>query len=175
MSQLEDDKTTLHINRLLQFGLSIIGAMILVIFWQSWRDVAHLVYDIPTGLVISGYIAQIVCEGINRGFTSNWWIRVWLLLPMTIIPAGRWFLGWPVSGHLSIMLAVAVMQSLDKRLNVMERVVYWIPVPIILYMRWFYFDKDGHWDMYNALLVSVVLIFVYMAGVGITRRFSTRI
>jgi hypothetical protein len=157
-----DNSPNLRINRPLQLVISVVGAIILMVFWKSWRDTVHLVYDIPTGLVISAYIGQIICEGINRWFTPNWWIRVILLVPMTIIPAGRWFLDWPISGHLSIMLAVAVIQTIDNRLKAIERVIYWIPVPIILYIRWFYFDKNGHGDTYNALLTAAVIILIYI-------------
>ena len=149
------------INRQLQVVISIIGGIILCIFWESWQDTTHLVYDIPSGLVVSAYIGQIICEGLDRWFTHNWWIRVILLVPMAVIPAGRWFLGWPISGHLSIMLAVAVIQTSDIRLKPVERIIFWIPVPIILYFRWFHFDKNGHGETYNALLVSIIFVMIF--------------
>ena len=153
---------SLKINRGVQVVLALLGGIILCTFWKSWQDVHHLIYDIPTGVVMSAYIGQIVCEGIDRRFTPHWWIRVILLIPMTIIPAGRWFLGWPISGHLSIMLAVAVIQTADHRLRSLEKLIYWVPIPIILYFRWFHFDKGGHWDTFNALILTIGIIVSFV-------------
>ncbi len=151
----------LEIKRGLQVILALIGGTALCVHWQSWQDAAHLFYDIPAGLVISAYTGQVLLEGLKQKRPLHWWLRVFLLLPMFIIPAGREFSGWRISGHLTALLAAAMIQTLDKRIPVLEKIVYWIPLPIILYIRWFIFDANGHQETFHALVAGFSIFLCY--------------
>ncbi len=153
----------LDIDRRLQLALAAAGSAALCIYWQSWKDTAHLLYDIPAAALFCGFLSQIVCEGASRQFTAWWWARVAVLAPMSVIPCGREFLGWPISGHLADLLAVALIQSRDLRLGSRERIAYWLALPIILWIRWFLFDTNGHWETYNALIAGVAIFLCCLA------------
>lgn len=153
----------LNINRKLQLVFALMGGAALLVYWKSWQDVSHLFYDIPSGFTMSLYIGQIVLEGIKKKREEYWWARVLLLLPMSIVPIGRVFFNWNISGHLTDILAAAVIQTMDKRLRILEKMGYWTPLPVIVYIRWFIFDtRSGtHWETFNALAVGFSIILCY--------------
>jgi hypothetical protein len=163
----------LRINRRLQLALAILGAAALGIVWQTWQDLPRLfLYDVPASLAMSAYVAQISCEGLQSCRGPGWWARVVLLIPMSAIPAGRLLRGWSVSGHLADILAVSLIQSVDKRLSTAERAAYWIPVPAILWIRWFLSDKvwvHGHWETYHALLAAAAMFAVYVLAAQLSQ------
>ncbi|UCH95920.1 MAG: hypothetical protein JSV88_03485, partial [Candidatus Aminicenantes bacterium] len=134
----------LNVNRRLQLIIGLIGGTVFFFYWQSWKDIPHLFYDIPTGFAMSIYIGQIVLEVVKKKREVHWWARVLLLLPMSIVPIGREYFNWNISGHLTDMLAVAMIQTVDDRLRILEKTAYWLPIPVILYIRWFLFDTGGH-------------------------------
>lgn len=151
----------LNINRRLQVVFALIGGTALCFYWQSWRDVPHLFYDIPAGLTISAYIAQILLEGMRNKREGHWWARVFMLLPMSVVPIGREFFQWHISGHLTDILAAAMIQTADKRLRVFEKILYWLPIPVILYICWFVFDTGGHRETYNAMIVGIPIFLCF--------------
>jgi hypothetical protein len=156
-------KEKLNIDRRLQLLLALGGTVVLCLYWRSWRDIAHLFYDIPAGFVVCAFIGQLLCEGIRRQFSPQWWTRVLLMVPISVIPTGRVFLGWNISGHLTDVLAVALIQSIDTRLHPWERLVYWSPLPIVLWIRWFVFDKNGHWETINAAIAAIAIFLCCLA------------
>lgn len=149
----------LDINRPLQVLLAIGGAATLCTYYGSWYSSTRLVYDIPSTFIMCAFMAQIVCEGLRRQFTPYWWIRAILMIPLSVIPVARELASWPISGHVTNMLAVGLIQTTDRRLSVGERVVYWIPFPIVLLVHWLIFDvqNHSHWDTYNALMAGMVI------------------
>ena len=151
----------LNINRRLQLIFALIGGTAFSFYLQSWKDIPHLFYDIPTGFAISFYIGQIVLENMRNKREVHWWARVVLLIPMSIVPIGRVFFNWHISGHLTDMLAAAMIQTADERLGTLEKIVYWHPIPVILYIRWFYFDIGGHGETYNALAAGFSIFLCY--------------
>jgi hypothetical protein len=160
----------LNINRWLQLAFALVGGTVLTIYYRSWKDIPHLFYDIPAGLAMGAYFGQIVLEGIRNKRSVHWWARVIMLLPMSIVPLGREFFNWNISGHLTDMLAVAMIQTADRRLRTLEKVMYWFPIPIILYIRWFLFDTGGHGETFNALLAGVSIFVCYCLIRGIFER-----
>jgi hypothetical protein len=122
----------------------LIGAIAFCIYSQSWWDAAHLVYDIPAGLSTFAFVAQLVLEGIEGNLSAFWWYRAALLLAMTVVTSGRQYLGWGISGHLSCVLAIAMVQTADARLPRWERIAYWLPVPIVLGLRLGLLEYPGH-------------------------------
>jgi len=160
----------ININRRLQIIFALIGGTAFFFYWKSWKDIPHLFYDIPTGFTMSLYIGQIFLEGIKSKREVHWWARVLLVLPMSIIPMGRELFNWNISGHLTDMLAAAMIQTTDERLPTLEKIVYWHPIPIILYIRWFLFDTRGHQETFNALIAGFLIFLCY----GLIRRIYER-
>ena len=94
----------------LQVALGAVGMVAFCIQAQSWRDAAHVVYDVPASFAVFCFIGQLVLEGRRDGPTRYWAARFALLAAMTVVCTGRQFWGWPISGHLSCVLAVALVQ-----------------------------------------------------------------
>ena len=151
----------LDINRRWQVIFALLGGTALFFYWQSWKDIPHLFYDIPAGVTMSAYIGQIVLESRRNKREGQWWARVLLLLPMSIVPMGRVFFNWNISGHLTDILAAAMIQTTDKRLSTLERIGYWHSLPIILYIRWFLLDSGGHGETLNALAAGFSIFLGY--------------
>ena len=150
-----------------QVILAAIGAAAFCVYSRSWKDWAHLVYDIPASLMVFSFVAQLVLESRHAG-NAYWLARLALVAAMTVVCAGRDFLHWPISGHLSCVLAVALVQSADARLVPAERWLYWIPVPIVLCIRWWLFDQGQHGQTYSAVAFGVTsaltVVLVSRAG-----------
>lgn len=137
-----------------QFLLASVGFAAFGVYSRSWKDWAHLVYDIPAGLLVFSFIAQWVLEA-RHAASAYWLARFALLVAMTVVCTGRDFLHWPISGHLSCVLAVAIVQFRDVRLPLAERLLYWFPLPIVLAIRWWIFDQGQHGQTYRAVLFAV--------------------
>jgi hypothetical protein len=151
-------------------ALALFGATVLCVYWRSWTDAAHLVYDIPAGFAMSAFIAQLVCERLAGLASPRWWGHVAAMVPISIVPVGREFLAWPVSGHLTDMLALAMIQGLDRRLPRWERVAYVAPLPIVLYIRLTRFDVAGHGESLNAVTAGIAIFLVAKCGEACARR-----
>jgi hypothetical protein len=152
----------------LQLALAVVGMVAFCLFARSWRDVPHLIYDIPASLAVFAFVAQLLLEWLKDGPHRYWWARFGMLAAMTIVTVGREFGHWNISGHLSCVFAVALVQSTDRRLSLAERICYWIPLPIVLVIRWFLFDQGNHWQTCNAvifaLLAPLPAMFIARAG-----------
>ena len=157
---------------ILQLVLTFIGTVAFCIYSYSWYDVAHLVYDIPAGLCTFGFIAQLVIEAPTARCNGFWLYRVVLVVAMTLATVGRTYWGWTISGHLSCVLAIALVQTADGRLSRIERAAYWIPVPIVLFLRLTLLEHDGHFATYAGLAFGLtwgimgVLAFIAQYGFG---------
>jgi len=151
----------LNIDRRMQLIFALCGCAALFFYWQSWKDIPHLFYDIPPGFTMSTFIGQVVLEGIKNKREARWWARVLLLFPMSMIPMGRVFFNWDISGHLTDVLAVTLIQTVDERLRTREKIAYWFPLPVILYIRWFLFDAAGHRETFNALIAGFAIFLCY--------------
>ena len=160
-------KDALKINRRLQIILGALIALSLILFWRSWKDLPHLFYDIPAGLAMGAFLGQTLCELNARLFGFRLWMRILLLIPLSVIPTGREFYGWNISGHLLDILTVALIQGIDKRLSVGEKLAYSFPLPIILWIRLFVFDKNGHQETLNAIGAALLLFLFYFVVVSI--------
>jgi hypothetical protein len=141
---------------LLQGLLALVGATAFCLYSHSWVDATHLLYDIPAGLATFGFIAQLVIELPREGVSRFGLYRAVLVIAMTAVTVGRRYLGWPISGHLSCVLAIALVQSLDRRLSFRERLAYWMPIPIVFYLRLVILEHDGHVGIILAVLFALV-------------------
>jgi hypothetical protein len=141
-------------NPLLQLGLGCIGAAAFCVYARSWRDAQHLIYDIPAALATFSFIAQIVLESARGGINRFWLSRVLAVVLLTVVTSGREYLKWPISGHLTCVLAIALIQSQDGRLLGWERLLYWAPVPIVLAIRIGWFDRGQHFPTYSAVVFA---------------------
>jgi hypothetical protein len=150
-----------------QLLLGVVGMIAFCVYSRSWQDLPHLVYDIPAGLAVYSFVAQVLLEWVARGMNRVVAARLAMIGAMTVVCVGRDFWHWPISGHLSCVLAVALVQSADGRLPRLERSLYWIPLPIVLVIRWTLFDRGDHWQTYNAVafaLLAAALVVVVMRG-----------
>ena len=153
---------------ILQLALAFVGAAAFCLFAQSWQDVPHLLYDIPASIAVFAFIAQLLLEWTRLGPRRYLLARSGMLVAMTVVTAGRQFGQWTISGHLSCVLAVALVQNADRRLSLAEKVCYWMPLPVVLAIRWLLFDEGNHWQTYNAVIVGLLapLPAILMTALG---------
>ena len=137
-----------------QIAMAAVGATALCIYHRSWVDAAHLFYDIPAGLATFAYVAQLPLEFRKDGAHRFWLYRLATLVAMTIVTVGRQYRHWPISGHLSCVLTIALVQTADPRLPWWERVMYWIPVPIVLGLRLALLEHGEHSGTFNAFVFA---------------------
>lgn len=140
----------------LRVGLVLLGTLVLCIRAESWQDLTHLWYDVSANIAVLAFIVQWLLDGSRRSCPAYWWCRLALITAMTAVTVGRAYLGWNVSGHLSCVLAVALAQTVAPGLARCARTVYWLPVAVVLWCRWFVFDQGNHWQTYWALSFGVV-------------------
>jgi hypothetical protein len=154
-----------------QLGLAAVGMAAFVAYSRSWKDWPHLVYDIPASFAVFAFVAQLLLELVKDGASGYCGARLALLGAITVATCGREFLGWRLSGHLTCVLAVALVQATDPRLLLGERVLYFVPLPIVLLIRWYRFDGNDHWQTYYALIVGTCAAIPVMlaAQFGLTR------
>ena len=139
-----------------QIFLALVGASAFCYYSYSWIDPVHLLYDIPAGIATFAFVAQLPLELYRDGPRPFWLYRFAMLAGMTIATVGRQYGGWPISGHLSCVLAVALVQGADPRLYRVERILYWVPVPIVLYLRLALLEHDGHWGTCIAIIFALL-------------------
>ena len=151
---------------LAQAGLACVGMVCYCIWARSWQDPAHLLYDIPANLVVFAFIAGWLLEGIRHERRVDWWCRLALIVAMTTVTVGRAYFGWNISGHLSCVGTVALVQLAAPQIRPIERWFYCFPLPFVLALRWFKFDNGDHWQTYSALIFSGVAASV---GIGCSR------
>jgi hypothetical protein len=142
-------------NLWLQIALAIVGTTAYCCYARSWRSATHLLYDIPANLAVFSFIAQVLLEFIQQDLNRTTCSRLALLAAMTVVSAGRDFCKWNISGHLSCVLAVALVQTADPRLTAAHKLFYWLPLPIVLGIRWWIFDQGNHDQTYHALIFAV--------------------
>ncbi len=133
---------------------TVIGASAFCIYSHTWQDGWHVLYDISASVAVFSFLAQILAEGLARNLTHWWWRRVVAAAAMTVITLGREFLGWPVSGHVTTVIAIAIIQSQEGRLSRPLRLAYWVPLPILIVTRWLHFDGGLASSLYLALLAG---------------------
>jgi hypothetical protein len=148
---------------LVQFSLACVGTTAFCIWARSWQDWAHLLYDIPANLAVFAFIAQLVIEGIRRERRVDWWCRFALVVAMTAVTVGRAYFGWNISGHLSCVGAVALVQWAAPEVRPGERWFYGFPLPFVLGLRWFKFDQGDHWPTYSALIFSGIAALIVIS------------
>jgi hypothetical protein len=141
---------------MLQLILTLIGATAFCVYSHSWFDAAHLLYDIPAGLCTFGFVAQLVIEPSKNRINAFWLYRVAMVIALAVVTSGRQYLGWTISGHLSCVLAIALVQSADTRLPRWQRIAYSIPLPIVLYLRLAILERDGHCATYTAIVFALL-------------------
>jgi hypothetical protein len=127
-----------------QIALGCLGTALFVLAARSWRDGTHLVYDSATGFVTSLFIAQLTAEGLEVRIDGYWIARAAMVAVLGIATAGRIIRGWAVSGHLSFVLAIALVQLANPELPWFARLCYTLPVPLVLAIRLRKLDQGDH-------------------------------
>jgi len=124
--------------------VACLGTALFVLCARSWRDGTHLVYDTTTGFVTSLFIAHLASEGLEVRIDGYWIARVVMVAVLGIATLGRITRGWSISGHLSFVLAIALVQLANPEKSWLERLFYTLPVPIVLAIRLRKLDQDDH-------------------------------
>ncbi|UCC67382.1 MAG: hypothetical protein JSV79_09635 [Armatimonadota bacterium] len=141
-------------ERWLFWGLAAGGATCYCLYARSWRDWWRILYDVPASLAVFSFAARVLITGLQRD-RSPWWLsRAWLLLPLVVVPAGREFLGWRISGHLTDAAIAAGGQIHCTSSPRILQPLYWLVVLTTLSLRWVHFDEGDHWQTYRALVVA---------------------
>ncbi len=147
-----------------QIALACLGTALFVLCARSWRDGTHLAYDAITGFVTSLFIAQLAGGGLGVRIDGYWIARAVMVAVLGIATAGRITWGWPISGHLSFVLAIALVQLANPELPWFGRLCYTSPVPIVLAIRLRKLDQGNHAPtragVTLALLCAATVIFV---------------
>lgn len=76
---------------------------------------------------------------------------------MSIITVGREFFLWPISGHISTVTAVAIIQVCDVRLSRPLRWAYLPPLLIVVAMRLLTFDGGLAAPVWSALAAGTLI------------------
>jgi hypothetical protein len=119
---------------------TLAGAAAFCVYSRTWRDAWHVLYDVPAALASYSFPAMLLAEAAAVRPGAAWYVRLAALAAMAVATVGREFLVWPVSGHVTCVASVAIIQSADGRLPPLLRLAYWTAVPIVVLMRIFYLD-----------------------------------
>ena len=142
-----------------------LGTLVFCICARSWREKYYLVYDVVGSLIPFLLMVQLIFEGFDPGPDTWWFARLGMMMVLSLVLVGRLTKEWPVSGHLSFVLAVVIIQVADQGLSGAEHLLYLLAVPVTIAIRWKYLDKGYHLQTWNALLLAslsalaVLLIF----------------
>ncbi|MBN1344403.1 MAG: hypothetical protein JXQ73_17070 [Phycisphaerae bacterium] len=108
--------------------------------WQTGWDA---LYDVPGSLTVFSFMWLLVVDGLSGMRASRWWWSVAATLGALLIVATTTMhpdtiVRGHVSGHMTMVLLVAIIQTGEARLPAWLRIGYWIPVPIVAALRIFY-------------------------------------
>ena len=136
---------------------TLVGAVAFCVYSRTWQDSWHIIYDIPAALAVYSFIAQILAEGLARQINRWWWIRLVAIIFMTNSTVGRAWAQWPVSGHVTTVLATALIQTTEPRLPHIVRILYWTPLPVLVAIRIGVFDGGFGAPLGWALLTGIAI------------------
>ena len=136
---------------------TIIGAGAFCIYSHGWHHWGQLTYDIVASLTVYSFVAQLLAEAIAHKPDRWWWIRFIAVIIMSIFTTGREFLNWPVSGHVSTVTAVSLIQQTETRMSKLMRFIYLSSLPIIIALRIFVIDQGVSTPFLLALLVGFLI------------------
>ncbi len=138
----------------LYWGTALGGTAAFCVYSQSWQGGHRIIYDLCAGVAVFSFVAQIVVEAVAGQGGRCWWSRAAALVPMSVVPAGRVLLHWPISGHATDVLIVAGVQVLNRRLAVWLRALYCLAAGAVVGLRWFHFDTGGHWETLWTVVIA---------------------
>ena len=147
---------------MLRLAGTVIGAAAYCVLGRDWQNVWDVLYDAPASLSVFGFLAQLLAEAIDGGRSARGWVRPSAVLAAlgivaaTVIWQDRLMAGH-ISGHMTMVLLVAVIQSADGRLPLWIRAGHWIPVPIVAAMRVFILHERIEMGLVGGLVVGSVL------------------
>ena len=127
-------------------AFAAVGATAFALYSRSWRSWVIFLYDIPAAILVFSFVGSTLAGLLFR--ENRIWIRVSLLVPLTVIPVVRTSLGWPISGHVTDTLAVALFDGLQPGVPALRRAAVFVPVAIVVVIRWLYLDSHGHLPTY---------------------------
>jgi len=136
---------------------TLVGAAAFCVYSQSWQNGRYLMYDIPAALAVYSFPALLLALAVAGRIDTGWFIRLAALAVLTTITLGREFLVWPISGHVTCVVAVAIIQSRDAGLRPALRLAYWLPVPIVVLVRIFGIEGTVDTPLLTGLAAGTVV------------------
>ncbi len=142
---------------------ALLGTLAYALLFRSWRDAAHLVYDLSAVPVVCAFGARAMIDLVNRPEGTAWRARGALVAPLIFVPAGAEYLGFNASGHLTAML-LAIAGTLMARNRPAALIVAGFAALVpVGFIRWFLFDDATHMRTYNALaIVAASLVAAWL-------------
>jgi len=147
---------------MLRLAGTVIGAAVYCVLARDWQNVWDVLYDAPAALSVFGFLAQLLAEGIDGGRSAGRWVRPSAVIAAlgivaaTVIWQDRLMAGH-ISGHMTMVLLVAIIQSADGRLPLWIRMGHWVPVPIVAAMRVFVLHGRVEVGLVGGFVVGGVL------------------
>jgi hypothetical protein len=138
-------------------GGTLVGAAAFVIYSHSWTSPLRLAYDIPAALASYSLPALLLAEAVTQARGPAWWARLVAVAAMTAVTVGREFEGWPVSGHVTCVLAVAMIQTIDVRLPRVLRFLYWAVAAAVVVLRIAAMDDGIRLPLVLGLVAGVII------------------
>ncbi len=129
---------------------------------RDWRSGWDVLYDVPASLAVFGFLTQLLVAVVVGRRAREWWARLVAtvialgVVVVSTVYADRLMPGH-VSGHVTMTVLVAIVQSTDRRLPRWLRAGYWVPVPIVAVMRIFVLHGCIETGLVSGVLVGGAL------------------
>ncbi len=136
---------------------TLVGAGAFCFYNRAWEDLWKLIYDITAALAVYSFLAQLLAEILVWQINRWWWWRFAAVVVMSIITVGREFFLWPVSGHISTVTGVAIIQVCEVRLSRPLRWAYLLALPITVAVRALAFEGGLAVPMWSALAAGTFI------------------
>jgi hypothetical protein len=144
--------------RLARLAVTLLGTAAFCAWIRDWQQPLDPLYDLPAALAVFSFVGQLLAEGLTGRRTNAWLFRIAAVLDGTlIIVIFKEYLGWTISGHVTMVLLVAMLQTADRRLPAWLRACYWVPLPIVAAMRIFVLHGGVETGLTTGLIVGGAL------------------
>ena len=146
----------------LRIGVTVLTTTAYCGLARDWQNGWDVLYDVPASLTVFSFLAQLLVAAAVGHRTGEWWAHLVVTLvalgivAVSTVYADRLMPGH-VSGHMTMTVLVAIVQSTDRRVPRWLRMGYWVPVPIVAAMRVFVLHGRIETGLVSGVLVGGVL------------------
>jgi len=148
-------------------GGTLIGTAAFVAYNHSWESALRMAYDVPAALASYSYPAMLVAEVVTGRRGPAWWVRLAALAAMTAVTVGREFAGGIASGHITCVIAVAIILSAQARLPLGLRLAYWAAAAWTVGVRLLLIN--GRFDASAGFGIAAGVLIGVVAGIAVRR------